>query len=645
MCKISNAVVFCLLLSAVGFGQTYYRAIIFYDNINDISSYLTNQEIDVVHNYERFTKHVDVYVSSSYYSTLVNAGLNIVLTATTVDESHKNYILGSRWDSQYGYYPKYGHFDSLLAFYETQYPDIVKVGVLPVKSHYGRDIYYIKISNSPGSDNKKPEVCVLGVIHGDEPIGAGIVRDGIEYLCEKYDTDPEIKWIVDNRQIYFIPVMNVERYIWNENQATKNNRKRKTQDYKNGNSSNSESAGGVDPNRNFPYKWAYDNSGSSSNPTANNYRGTSAADQKCVQAVIAFFKNHKFRFWNVYHSAGEKVLIPFGHTQSMKISSYDSTAYYSVYHEWRKFYPAFDGCGASWEYYFPINGSTEDWAWYSDDTTSKVYGYITELGPGTSGEYWFSDAVSEQMSTKMVQCDIVMAKASGFYPVLDEVRIDDPASGGGNNDGNLNPGETVSFYVKIKNFSAVDTTNVTAYLSSSNTYIQTSDSVGSYGDVEHVETVENSSDPFVFKCRSDAGQGTKIPFNVRVAWNMNSVNFEKTLLCTLEVGPYTEIADNNQIQPKNVSLSIIPNVSRKIVQFKLFLPGGTLVKNSNGIIINIYEPSGRLIQTIEHPAIHPYSLITWDGCTHAGKPVKNGIYFIEMIVGSTRISKRLLFTP
>ena len=642
MGRISKITFFGLLWIAVIFGQTYYRAIIFYNDISDISSYLNNQEIDVVHNYERNTKHVDVYVSTSYYTTLENAGLNIVLTAATVDEGHKSYILGSRWDAQYGYYPKYGQFDSLLAYYETTYPNIAKSGVLPVKSHYGRDILYMKISNSPDSDNKKPEVCIQGVIHGNEPIGAGIVRDGIEYLCENYTKDPEIKWIVDNRQICFLPVMNVERYIWNENQSTTGTRQRRTMDYKNGNSSNSESAGGVDPNRNFPYKWAFDNSGSSSTPTAMNYRGAQAADQKCVQAVIEFFKAHTFRFWNVYHSAGEKVLIPFGHTENLALSSYDSTSYYSVYHEWRKFYPDFDGCGTSWEYYFPINGSTEDWAWYSDDTTSKVYGYITELGPGTSGAYWFTDAISEEMCRKMVQCDIFIAKAAGFYPVLDEVRIDDPPSGGGNNDGILNPGETVSLYVKIKNLSSVDTTNVTAYLCTPDPLIQMNDSTGSYGDVEHVETVENSSDPFAFKCAGNASQGTRIPFIVRVTWNMNSVDFEKALLCTLEVGPYTDIV-TNQMQPKNIGLSIVRNRASRTIRFKLSLPQGFSLNNSREIVINIYEPSGRIIRTIGHTAFQPYSLITWDGTSNSGTHVKAGVYFIEAVVNGSRVSKEFVF--
>lgn len=618
-----------LIFSFLTYAQTYYRAIIFYDDINDIKKYLEHSEIDVVHDYTRYTKHVDVYLSSSYFSTLENEGLNIVLTAKTVDESHKSYILGPRWEKAYGYYPKYHHFDSLLQLYEEKYPDLIENGILPGKSVYGRDIFYLKLSNSPYRDNKKPAICVLGVIHSDEPIGAGIVRDGIEYLCEKYTQDPEIKWLVDNRQIYFIPVLNVDRYIWNENQKSSRNRKRKTLDYKNGNSGNSEAQGGVDPNRNFPYKWGFDDQGSSPNPTAMNYRGKLPADQKCVQACIQFFKKHTFRFWNVYHSSGEKVIVPFGHTRSKKLSAYDSTAYHSVYHEWRKFYPAFDGCGPAWKYYFPINGSTEDWAWYSDDTTSKVYGYITELGPGTGGGYWFSDDKSRDMCQRMLQCDIVMAKASGFYPILEKTRIKDPVAMGGNNNGILNPSEKVELYAKIFNRSVVDTTKVQASLSSPSNLVEINDGKAEYGKITQVQTVENTADPFVFTCHKNATPGTKIPLEIKFSWEMNTVKFEKVLCCTLRVGEITGLK-KKPTTGNHPIISITTPRNQKPVRFQLSVPNNLFSSEERFLNLSMHTISGREIMRKNCELSQSQEIITWDLNTNTKQIIPNGIYFLKV---------------
>lgn len=123
---------------------------------------------------------------------------------------------------------------------------------------------------------------------------------------------------------------------------------------------------------------------------------------------------------------------------------------------------------------------------------------------------------------------------------------------------------------------------------------------------------------------------------------MNSVDYEKTLLCTLEVGPYTEIV-NNQMQPKDIGLSIVRNTANRIVRFKFSLPQGFSLNNSSEIAINIYEPSGRLIKTIDQTALQPYSLITWDGTSNSGMHVKAGVYFVEAVVNGSRVSKEFVF--
>ena len=105
---------------------------------------------------------------------------------------------------------------------------------------------------------------------------------------------------------------------------------------------------------------------------------------------------------------------------------------------------------------------------------------------------------------------------------------------------------------------------------------------------------------------------------------------------------YTEIV-NNQMQPKDIGLSIVRNTANRIVRFKLSLPQGFSLNNSSEIAINIYEPSGRLIKTIDHTTLQPYSLITWDGTNNSGTQVKAGVYFVEAVVNGSRVSKKFIF--
>ena len=61
---------------------------------------------------------------------------------------------------------------------------------------------------------------------------------------------------------------------------------------------------GVDPNRNFPKHWGYDNEGSSRDPSSETYRGTAPASEPETQAMQGLFDRVTFKFQVNYHSYG-----------------------------------------------------------------------------------------------------------------------------------------------------------------------------------------------------------------------------------------------------------------------------------------------------------------------------------------------------
>ena len=69
---------------------------------------------------------------------------------------------------------------------------------------------------------------------------------------------------------------------------------------------------GVDLNRNFAYKWGYDNEGSSPNPASETYRGTGPASEPETKALDAFEKRIGFTYVINYHSAAELLLYGVG---------------------------------------------------------------------------------------------------------------------------------------------------------------------------------------------------------------------------------------------------------------------------------------------------------------------------------------------
>ncbi len=120
----------------------------------------------------------------------------------------------------------------------------------------------VKISDNPNVNETEPEVLYTALHHAREPVGAMQMLFYMYYLLENYDNDPFIQALVDNTEMYFVPVVNPDGYVYN--QTTNPNgggmwRK---------NRRNNGSAGlyGSDLNRNYGYMWGYDNNGSSPYP-------------------------------------------------------------------------------------------------------------------------------------------------------------------------------------------------------------------------------------------------------------------------------------------------------------------------------------------------------------------------------------------
>ena len=69
---------------------------------------------------------------------------------------------------------------------------------------------------------------------------------------------------------------------------------------------------GVDLNRNFAYKWGYDNEGSSPDPSSDTYRGPAPNSEPETRALDGLFRRVGFEFFINYHSAAELLLYGIG---------------------------------------------------------------------------------------------------------------------------------------------------------------------------------------------------------------------------------------------------------------------------------------------------------------------------------------------
>ena len=80
----------------------------------------------------------------------------------------------------------------------------------------GNTIKWVKISDNPNSSESEPQILYTSIHHAREPASLSQLVFYMWYLLENYDTDPEIQSIVDNTELYFVPVVNPDGYLHNE---------------------------------------------------------------------------------------------------------------------------------------------------------------------------------------------------------------------------------------------------------------------------------------------------------------------------------------------------------------------------------------------------------------------------------------------
>ena len=166
-------------------------------------------------------------------------------------------------------------------------------------------IYYARIGADPTNPSfdpnedqpNKPESFYSGMSHSREVSSMMNLIFYMWYILENYETDPSIKSLVDNHEMYFVPVANPDGLMWNEQiDPNGGGLQRKNLRVNPGQNLNSDLRG-VDPNRNYDYFWGDfpQYPGSSSTFDSNVYRGPSAFSEPETRITERFVENHNVK--------------------------------------------------------------------------------------------------------------------------------------------------------------------------------------------------------------------------------------------------------------------------------------------------------------------------------------------------------------
>ncbi len=216
-------------------------------------------------------------------------------------------------------------------------------------------IWYVRITGNQSTtpEGTKPQMLFTSMIHSREVSALMNNIYFMWYLLENYNTDPAIKELVDNNELYFVPVVNPDGLRYNEvtNPSGSGMQRKNLRPY----GSTTNPSRGVDLNRNFDYYWGLNGIGSSGTSTSGTYRGPSPESEPETQIMVDFITNRNFKsaVWN--HSYANSVPHPYGGDPNANTDREDE--YYRWHEEMTRYNRYLYGATIFYE----SNGLPDDW--------------------------------------------------------------------------------------------------------------------------------------------------------------------------------------------------------------------------------------------------------------------------------------------
>lgn len=203
-------------------------------------------------------------------------------------------------------YHSHAALGSDLATLRASNAEIVDADVVDVgRSVEGRQLWAIKIGKNPDV-----KALLLGGHHAREWISVEVPFHIARHLVENYSSDAAVTRLVDNREIWVVPMVNPDGVEFSRSNTANRLWRKNRRD-------NSDGTFGVDLNRNYPASsWGTGTTGplaqQSTQTSSELFVGPSAGSEAEVRAIVDLMTRESFKAAISYHSAGQMILHPLG---------------------------------------------------------------------------------------------------------------------------------------------------------------------------------------------------------------------------------------------------------------------------------------------------------------------------------------------
>ncbi|MDC8003607.1 M14 family zinc carboxypeptidase [Aureisphaera galaxeae] len=272
----------------------------------------------------------------------------------------------------------------------------------------GNGIKWVRISDNADTSNEgEPKILYTAIHHAREPASLSQLIFYMWYLLENYDSDPEIQSIVDNTELYFVPVVNPDGYLYNQ----------KTDPNGGGFWRKNRKGGhGVDNNRNYDYyidgnpsNGVWGGEGTSSDPNSDVYHGAAPFSEVENQAMRWMVENHDFVMAFNNHTSGNLLLYPYGYTDN--VPTPEDALFQGVSAELVSRNGFANMISAD---LYPAAGDSDDFMYGTVGTHNSVYAFTPEIGPS----FWPAASQIESICKSMMYLNLTSAKMVNNYAAV-----------------------------------------------------------------------------------------------------------------------------------------------------------------------------------------------------------------------------------
>ena len=410
---------------------------------------------------------------------------------------------------------------------QAQYPQLMAPKVSLGSSIEGRDLWMWKISDNPGQDENEPEVLIDALHHAREPGTTMTACWLATQLLQSYGSDPTLTELVNEREIFIVPVTNPDGFVWN--QTTDPNggglwRKNRR--------ANAGGSLGVDLNRNYGYLWGYDNSGSSPTPSSPTYRGTGPFSEPETTAVKTFAEGRNLNAYFSMHAHGGMFFIPPAHENgTFAPPPYDQQ--YAAIAAGTTALGVGYATGTVWQLLYTANGGSMDWFYGGLYGGQQCWAFGCELGTSQDGFWPATNRIVPIANDGVLFCRYIIERA-GPALASDNLAVMDT---GGTVPGTWEAGESLSITFDLANDGTQDASVTIAVLTQS-PWLQVNSAPISVGVVPAFGSTSTSATPLLVSVSPNAPSGATVSLDV-VATALGATTLRTTITRVVDAQPVT----------------------------------------------------------------------------------------------------------